>query len=187
MRVCKGRLMRAWVLFAGLIPLTGCVLVADVLQDGFITDLGLDPASISRSPGTMLVAFNNRTPYTATFYAFAIRDASTTNPGIGSRNMVVPVEGNTVENEVLECPYDVVSAGQLGADVSFSDVAVDLQITTATEGGTETNEEQVSYLGPFLENGVAYRCGDVIEIRLFEDATQEEVAFRVTMSVIPGQ
>lgn len=163
-----------------LVALAGCGVVADLINPDFVTGFGLDAGVVRPSQGIILVAFNNQTRSEAALLAFMSRNANDLTRD--SRNILVVVEPRQVRNEVLDCPVGVISPGSLGADFSISSAA-------ALVGGTE-----VTYDGPPVVSGVAFRCGDVVEIRL-EEVTgagtggegEANVDYRVTLRVIPGQ
>ncbi|MCK4340936.1 MAG: hypothetical protein KAY37_04355 [Phycisphaerae bacterium] len=180
--------MRWLTLGLVLAPLSGCAVVGDLLNPGFVLGLGLDPATITPPEGTVLVAFNNTTPYPAYFRAYYLVDQN--DASRDSRNFSVVVEGGEVENEVIECPVGRISPGTLfniysvDPEESVDPVAV---ITYAASGETIQQvivEYDVSYP---VDVGTAFQCGDVVEIRLSEAAAFAEAEVVVTVSVIPGR
>jgi hypothetical protein len=161
-----------------LTPLTGCLLAADVVNPAAWAAFGIDPATVAQPSGVILVAFNNTTRYNATFYAISLTDLDDILKG--SRSFSAEIEAGETGNEVLECPVGAVSPGILYPDFSFSEVG-------ATVDAGEAGLVDIPYVGPLLELGTAYSCGDVIEIRLTEQRSGEAQTFVVSLRVIPGQ
>lgn len=172
-------LMRWLVLGFVLAPLSGCLLAADVVNPAAWAAIGIDPATVARPPGVILVAFNNTTRYDATFFAYSMADRL--DPTKGARSFAAVAEAGQTANEVLECPVGVISAGTLQADFSVDTLAA------TVETGEEQGQVQVAYAGPALELGTAFACGDVIEIRLIEQRVGETSQYFISLRVIPGR
>jgi hypothetical protein len=150
----------------------GCAVAADAFNPSFFAGLGLDPATISPPPGTVIIAFENQTSGVATFFGFESADLDFT---VDSRNFSVVAEPGEMRNEVLSCGIDVLSPGQLGENFAISPVAANVQ---TQEGATD-----VDYLGPPLVAGSEFVCGDVITVTLTTIGDQ----FRILVSVTSGR
>ncbi len=184
------RLWRWLVLGGMLAPLAGCTVLGDLLNTSFLVDLGIDPATVVPSQGTIIVAFKNSTQFAATFSAFESRDAL--DPTLFSKNFSVEVEGGAVKNEVLDCPVGLVSPGTLGADFAPDTAqAAIVQVVNTGQQQTTVTMEDVAYGGEPLVSGVAYTCGDVISIELQATTTTGQTGnqqqFRLVVQVIPGR
>jgi|GEM_PF-895575 len=141
------------------LPISGCAIATDVINPDFLVGLGIDPATVIRRQGVVLVAFVNQTSSPADFYAFSI--ANTADPRRGSRNFSTTVDAQKVRNEVVECPVEIISPGALSADYSVS-------FAVAAVVHEESNDVQVSYEGVPLQLGESFQCGDVVEISLLQ-------------------
>lgn len=155
----------------------GCVVAADTLNPSFFSALGFDPGTIFPTQGTVIVSFTNNTDYEATFFAFESADADDWT--VDTRNFSVVVPPNSARNEVLSCPVGLVSAGQMGDDYEL-DMDQAAQVVT----GEETVD--VAYAWP-LEEGDAFSCGDVIDFTLEAGQVGDEVAFLISVRIIPGR
>lgn len=155
------------------ISLGGCAIATDLINPDVYLQLGINPDGLRQSQGVVLVAFNNQTSGTATFFAFSSVDF--VDLARESRSFSVTVPPNDVRNEVVRCPVELISPGTLQADLTIATLA--LQVVTA-DGATD-----VDYVGGALVSGTAFRCGDVIEIRASE--VGDEIQLQVI--VIPGQ
>lgn len=185
MRIAGVRACQMTLLALAAVALTGCVFVADMFNPGIWGQLGIDEASIVRPEGVVIVAFNNQTANTATFYATMAVDPDPLYWSRGSRNFVASVDGGKVRNEVLECPVGMICPGSLAADLSDIDGETAAITTQTTADGTE--QVVVAYDPALrLEADRAFRCGDVVEIRLSEAVVDGEVTLAVTMHVIRG-
>jgi len=166
---------------AGLaaVAIGGCTLATDLVNPTLATSLGL-PGSQSGERGVVIMAFNNTTRFPAVFLAFEAEDATDATSG---RNFSVQVQPGEVANEIIECPVAVLGPGTLGADLS-----VDTAAAVVVAG---QNLATVEYAGGPLLSGTAYKCGDVIEVRLVATATgtgdQQQQNLRIVVRVIPGQ
>lgn len=178
MKVRPNRIGRWLLCGLVLVPAGGCAVVSDVLSPGLLAQLGFDPATIVAPQGTVIVAFNNQTQFPADFFAFESVDARDLTRS--SRNFSVHVDPNQVRNEVIDCPVGLISPGSLGATFAISTQAVDV----LAAGGAAA---QVAYAGQPLENGTAFVCGDIIEIRLVAAAggtQQQNQAYQLIVQVI---
>ena len=88
--------------------LGGCIFAADLINPAAITALGLDPNSINRPVGTVLVVFVNDSDQPAVFTAFLQTDPQDINT---ARTIQIIVDPNSNTNEVLSCPTGQVSLG----------------------------------------------------------------------------
>jgi hypothetical protein len=171
------------LLLALLVPAAGCTTVVnDLVNPDFLSRMGVD----SSSQGSMLVVFNNQTRYTANMSAFY--SSSATDLTKKSRNFSVQVPGKSNKNEVLDCPIGLVMPGTLNADFTVDSATAAL----VDPGGLAA---AVGYDGVPLQSGMAFVCGDLVEIRLSEVAAAvstdpnavAESSFVISLSVIPGQ
>ncbi|MBK9128613.1 MAG: hypothetical protein IPM13_12570 [Phycisphaerales bacterium] len=171
----RGNRTARWLgLVLGCGLLGGCEVALDLVNPALLSALGIDTTSITGSPGVVLVAFNNTTSDPAIFYAFSAPNAS--NVLVGSRSFSTLIDGGDVGNEVVECPVQLLGPGQLdGSGIGT------LAVTVVPADGTNTVD--VNYTGGLLQEGVAFRCGDVIEIRLSRTAA----GYAVGVRIIPGQ
>lgn len=182
MTTLRKRAMQGLLLALAVAPLTGCLLAVDVFDPGLWTQLGIDPATIYRPPGTIIIAFNNQTQYAAEFRAFTLTDLNDITRG--SRNLVTAVDPNEVVNEVLDCPIGLISPGGLAADFSID--VVGALVAVVSEEGAEMMTVEYDTPALSLRSGESYSCGDVIEIRLESSISEGELVFLLQMSVIPG-
>jgi hypothetical protein len=155
-------------------PLVGCIVATDVINPDVFTALGADPNLTSGVTGRTVVNFENNTGSEVLFYAFEAPSASDVTQD--SRNFSVLVESGGIRNEVLDCPLGIFGPGGLNADFSYSDVAA--TIITDTGDGTD-----VTYTGSVLQVSLDFKCGDVINVRLDEDAAGEAV---ISVQVFPS-
>lgn len=170
------RQLAKWLLLGLLLtPLAGCVMLADVVSPDFVQGLGLDPATLSRPTGVVMVAFVNNSNAPAQFYAYYT--ANLTDWSVDSRNFSLTVDAGGVGNEVIECPVAVVGPGMITDVTSFA--TNPLAVTVADADG-EGNTTDISYTGPAPQAGTSFECGDVIEITLRADLV-------VTVRVVPGR
>jgi hypothetical protein len=170
-----------------LLPIGGCGIAADVLNTGFLTGLGLDTATIIPPQGSIIVAFNNTTKFPALFSAWESVDP--VNLKRSSKNFSVEADGGQVKNQVLDCPIGAIAPGSLGANFTPEAQAAVVTVTDAQGAVTTTT---VDYNGQPLESGIAYACGDVIEITLSQvtqasTTGQAQQSFAITVQVIPGR
>jgi len=162
------------------LPISGCAIATDVINPDFLVGLGIDPATVIRRQGVVLVAFVNQTSWPADFYAFSM--ANTADPRRGSRNFSTSVAAQKVRNEVVECPVEIISPGALTADYSVN-------FAVAAIVHEESTDATVAYTGVPLRLGESFQCGDVVEISLVRvsgtsaDAQQEYV---ITVRRVPS-
>ena len=178
MTAVRSRMVHWLILGFVLTPLTGCLLAADVVNPAAWAAIGIDPATVARPPGVIIVAFNNTTRFDASFAAFSLVDRNDVTKG--SRNFIVDAAAGEAANEVLECPIGLVAPGSLLPDFSTSPLA-------ATVNAGDAGVVSVNYEGPALELGTSFACGDVVEIRLTEQRVGDDQAYFVSLRVIPGQ
>jgi len=187
MRIVRPRVIRRVLLGLVCVPLAGCMIASDLVNPDILSQLGLDSAYASQ--GVVLVAFNNTTRYPAYFTAFYSQSA--TDLTVKARNFGALVEAHATRNEVLPCPVGLVSPGILGSDYSVSTLAATIDATTTTTSGTESVTAEVAYDGTPVQVGVAFFCGDVVEIRLTEQTTSSDgttqSSFVISVRVIPGE
>ncbi len=186
MTVAKIRIGRWLMCGLAALPLSACAIPADLLNPDLLTGLGLDVATIIPPQGKIIVAFNNTTAFPAEFMAWESVDP--VNFQRSSRNFTVVAQGHEVKNTVLDCPVGAISPGSLGATFTPDAMAAVVLVTDAQGAATVVD---VQYAGQPLTSGVAYTCGDVIEISLAETAqgtgTQQQQSFAITVRVIPGR
>lgn len=175
---------RTWVIgtvgFLGLALLSaaGCGVLVDPLNPGLISSLGLDPASVQRPPGRVIMAFENDTTSPAIFVAYHAGDSSdlTKDP----QNFSVQVEAAETRNAVIDCPIGIMGPGAILEDFTIGNTAA----------GVDTANGQVAvlYLGTPLISGSDFNCGDVIVVRLQSAATgDQQEQFVLTVEVQPGK
>jgi hypothetical protein len=160
-----------------LVPLSSCIVAADLLNPDFVSALGIAPVTVFPQTGTIIVTFSNDTTSTARFRAYEIGDPDT--PAGGSRNFTLDVPAGEVRNEVLDCPVGRISLGVL--DASF--------VATATNAATVyagTAATDVAYAGSPLNSGSEYNCGDLISVTLTAQG-QETATYTLTIEIIPGR
>ena len=173
---CRSTWLLAGTVVA-LAPLTGCIFAADLLNPAAISAIGLDPNSINRPVGTVLVVFVNDTELPAIFTAFQQDDPTEVGTPPSFRSFQVGVDPNSNSNELLNCPTGRISLGFPQADGTVNgDVSVVVGATV------------VAYTGDQVLEGVDYLCGDLIEYRVSvipggDPATN----FVVTARIIPGR
>jgi hypothetical protein len=165
-----------------LAPVVGCAVVGSAFNPDLVNQLGLG-GLMQASQGTVVVAFVNDTQFDAAFYAYESK--STVDLTQDSRNFFAVVGAGQVGNEVLSCPVGLISPGMLAADFTPDPVAASVLVATDTAVTTT----DVSYQGPPVESGVAYACGDVVEIRLVpvSGGTAQQTNFAITVRVIKSQ
>jgi len=184
MTVTKNRVVWGLLATVLLVPLSGCMIAADLINPDFWGQIGIDSALISQPEGTIIVVFNNQTSTTAYFQAFVLPDA--TDVTRNSRNLAAQVNGGDLRNEVIDCPIELIAPGSLASDYSINTVGATLTVVDDQQTATTVQVEYDTALA--LQEGVAFQCGDVIEIRLSQTgAAEAEDQFLLTMSVIPGQ
>jgi hypothetical protein len=169
-------------------------VLGDLFDSSFLSSLGLDPALVSSSNGTVIVVFSNETTAPAQFFAFEQADAS--DPNRGARNFTQEVPAGQTRNEVLECPLGIVGPGTLDATFNPDTVGATVFTTTAgtAGGGTTTNAVDVDYAGSVLFSGTDFHCGDVIKITLKQTTTgtttgggQQQTQFTLSVELLPGR
>jgi len=184
MRFVKRRALK-WLMGGLLVgAVCGCTMIVDAFAPGLATNLGLDPATIKPTQGVVLVSFNNTTRFPTEFFAYEMGAQDSPNTW---RSFSAEVAGGEVQNEVLDCPVEVISPGSVGADLSIDTTAAVGGGTATTGTGTETVTFTVAYEGPPLVSGRTFTCGDVIEIRLSQTGTADQADFVVSVRVIPGR
>jgi hypothetical protein len=140
-----------------LLPLMGCALASDLLNLDFIKQLGIDPATISPSQGTVVVAFVNKTTASSvSFNAYSVANVADLRQG--ARNFSATVTGAGVENQIVDCPVEALGPGSLTASFGVSSLAATVTTTTGVS--------QVQYTGLPLRLGESFHCGDLVEIAL---------------------
>lgn len=154
------------------LSLGGCAIVADALNPLVLTNLGLAESALVPDYGVVLMVFNNTTQSDAVFYGFSAGNAD--NLALNSRNFSTYVPAGENRNEAIECPVEVVGAGQIAGDGLSDVVAV-------------VNGNDVNYANGALAKGTGFQCGDVIEVRLLQVGTGDQAAFTVIVQVLPGQ
>ncbi|MEW6251541.1 MAG: hypothetical protein AB1716_12910 [Planctomycetota bacterium] len=191
--------------------LGGCPVIGDFFAPGLATSLGLDPTAQQPAQGVVIVAFQNMTQFPAVFYAF--KATNSVDWTVGARNFSLEVAAGQVSNEVLECPVGVIvpgsftytltstnqtgtgetGTGQTGTTVTVTGTYDNTAATIAAtaQGGTAAAEATVAYAGQPLISGNAFRCGDVIEIRLIQATAAtggegQQQQFAISVRVIPG-
>jgi hypothetical protein len=165
-------------------PISGCAVAIDFFNPQLFQTFGVDTTTVTGQPGVIIIALNNTTPADATFRYFYT--TQTNDPGTAAqttRNSGAEVLAGEVINEVIDCPVGRVSPGTLLADLSRDTVAA--QVLDVSGEGTELVD--VEYTGPALSSGVAYGCGDVIEIRLSREGAADAIQYRIDLRVIPGR
>lgn len=160
-----------------LVPTTGCLLASDVVNPNLLAAFGLDPTMIRGAQGSVLVTFNNTTDFTADFFVLA-SDSST---DASSNAFLVPgldVLAGELRTQVVDCPIGALTPASFDAAGAVSAVAV--RVTAADQ------VVDVTYDGSPLQSGDEFICGDLIEVRLIDAGTAEDVAFQLLIRVIPS-
>lgn len=159
---------------AALCGATGCFVAADAINPGIFSAFGLDPGSITRPPGTVIVTLNNTTDFDAIFFTGYSNEAGATTTTIGVDDEVA---GNTTLNRVFACPVTLLRPGQFGLADANAAVAVFANNAPVT----------VAYAGAPLRTG-DFNCGDLVEVRLERvGAGVDAAAFRLVVQVLPGR
>jgi hypothetical protein len=163
-----------------LTPVLGCALAADLINPDFLRQVGFDPATIVPASGKVVVAFTNDTSESATFYAYVAEEALGDQVTAGA-NLTSEVASGMTRSEAVDCPFEFMAPGVLGAGFSVSTDAVVL--------GGATTQEAIAYEGTPLVMGVDFVCGDLIEIRLIETGADDEtdVQYALRVQVYPGR
>lgn len=179
MRVAaKSRALRGLLCGLLVIAVGGCAVATDMLDPGLLVQLGVDPATVTRPQGVVIVALNNMTLSSATFYAYHSQGAGSPQArSKGSRNFSVLVESGEARNEVIECPVGEISPGSLDAGFDPESLAAVVH--------TVDGDVNVDYGGIPLEISKSFSCGDVIEIRLVPLTTGDDTDYRIVVRVIP--
>lgn len=167
----QGRVMiRSCLALCALFALTGCAFVTDLINPNFLTSLGIDPQVVIRSQGKIIIAFKNSTAATVAFMSAITSDDSQidadnilTNEDLDIWD-VYNLAANETRTVVVDCPVYLVQP--------LTAVAI------GTEGVTE-----LTYEGFVLFEGDAYRCGDVIEMEVYQGVGGPAIRVRV----IPGR
>lgn len=150
-----------------LVPLSGCVVAADLVNADLLSGLGFDPATVVPSEGRLLIAFRNLTQYPASFVAVVSDD--TRDPTSNAVTVAAyDVAANDTRIMVVDCPVGIVTPG--GAAVLVDGSLVD-----------------VAYNGTALTAGTDFLCGYVIEIQVSQTGAGGEAAFEVQIRVLPGR
>lgn len=160
-----------------LIPSSGCLLASDLVNPNLLAAFGFDPTTIRGSQGAVLVTFNNTTDFAADFFVLA-SDSST---DATSNAFLVPgldVLAGEIRTLVVDCPIGALTPASFDAAGAASTVAV--RVTAADQ------VVDVTYDGSPLQSGDEFLCGDVIEVRLIDAGTDEDVAFQLLIRVIPS-
>ena len=167
-------LLSAFAVVLAFAPITGCIFAADLINPAAIAAVGLDPNSINRPAGTVLVVFVNDTDQMATYAAFQQSDPTEVDT---ARSFQVGVDPNSNSNEVLSCPTGRIS---LGSPVLTGTGGVNISV--------QVGAVAVSYTGDAVLEGVDYLCGDLIEYRVSVILGGDPLAdFEVTARVVPGR
>ncbi len=161
---------------AALLPLAGCAMVTDLISPDFLSTLGIDPATVIRPPGAIVIAFQNSTSGVADFGATVASSLLTTT---GDLQYVYArdVAANQTRTMVVDCPVGVVAPGApLGGGAAAAIVV----------GGSVN--ATLAYAGAPLVEGVDFVCGDVIEIRVVETGIDaENLAVLLQVQVLAGR
>jgi len=147
-----------------LVPLTGCLLAADLVNPTVLSAVGLDPATIIPPQGRVLIAFQNSTQGVAAFAAVAYDSALD-----AILVSATDVAANETRTMVVDCP--------VGAVIPLM-------------AGTVVNDAlaEVVYAGAPLVAGTDFVCGDVIEVRLIQlGAAADAAAFEMQVQVLAGR
>jgi hypothetical protein len=150
-------------------PIIGCVFAADLVNPAVLSSLGLNPASFAPTRGVVVLAFVNDSTVPTRFYAYSLGTAGDLST---ASNLVVDVEPSDVRFMALDCPVDAFSPGNV-ADAAVVATAV-LQ--------TDTEAFEFAWEGDVLVAGADFQCGDVIELRQFNDLSAGYL-----LTVIPGR
>jgi hypothetical protein len=178
----SGRTFRMVVLLGCLVtvlPLLGCALFTDMLNPDFLSALGVDPATVIRPRGVVVIAFKNSTIATTDFGASVASSLATleTDPQYVYARDVGPNETRTM---VVDCPVGVIAPS----------APIEGNVATAVGEGTQTSGQTTEavtfslvYMGSPLVAGSDFDCGDVVEVRVVQTGGGADGAIVVTLEV----
>lgn len=175
----KRRLQAAMVGAAVLsVPfLSGCVFATDLINPAALSAVGLDPATVIRPAGVVIVAFTNRTTQVAEFQWYQAIDPQNLSAGV--ELLTTQVFPGDTTNEVFQCPTSLMGLGIVGDD--FTVTATGALVFIDDAAGTP-----VVFTGTALREGVDYRCGDLIAVD-FVSIPGGDNQFGFVLQVIPGR
>jgi hypothetical protein len=151
-------------------------MATDLMNPEFLASLGFDPDTIIRPQGRVVIAFQNSSSGVAEFGA-TLADSLNATEEEFDYVYASGVQPNETRTLVVECSVKVITPG---APFGGSSLAV---IVTSEEA-----ESTLAYGGDALEEGDDFLCGDVIEIRVIETATDaENTGIALQVQVLPGQ
>ena len=159
----------------GTLALGGCVVATDVLNPALLTGLGFDPQTVVPPQGKVVVAFQNSTSATASFFSAYLKTDFGASSEVSQISAVNVGPGET-RSAVLDCPVAVISPAP-GID-NFGAIGDGAVI----ELQTDADLVELAYTGEPLLNGRDFQCGDVILIRATENA-----GFGVQVQLLPGR
>ena len=168
----SSRTLRKFWLVGGLfilLPLLGCALVTDMLNPDFLFALGFDPATIIRSQGRIVIAFDNATQFTVSECFVSIADDPNAPDEDFQTVTARDIPANETRTRVLDCPVRVILPGS----------------ATILQDTTETTAE---YAGSLMNLGDDYLCGDVIEVQIVQAGDDAASAtFTIMVRVLAGR
>lgn len=167
----RKRLIPCGVGLLCVVALTGCAVVTDMINPDLLTSFGIDPQTVFRSEGSVIIAFKNSTAYPAPYMGVITTDsvytdletADLTDETVDLRDVYDLPAGET-RTLVVDCPIYWIMPG-----TAF--------------GSTGEGVEEVAYAGYPLVDGYEFQCGDVIEVELI----QGTAALAQRVRVIPGR
>ena len=166
-----------------LLSLAGCAMVTDLINPSFLSTLGVDPATVIRPQGRVVIAFQNSTVATVDFgatVASSLTALESSTDYVYARD-VAPNETRTM---VVDCPAPVIMPiAPIGGTMATA-----IGQGAEVEGSTvEDTTFVVVYAGAALEEGRDYECGDVVEVRVLQTGDVEELETSIRVQVLPGR
>ena len=181
MRVPHRTILLTIGLAALCVPLSGCFVAADLLNESALSSLGIDSSAVSASEGRVLIAFDNNTSgeitsFTAQVSGQILGVGETTAADLQTLYATNIPAGET-RTLVVDCPTGTIIPG------------------TATLVRSDESLATTVYGGSMLTSGSEFVCGDVIEFSLLETTTSETdaqgnttttSALTISVRILPG-
>lgn len=156
----------------------GCVFATDLLNPGVLLALGFDPATVIRPSGAVIVAFTNNTDRLVEFQWYQAIDPNNLSAGVVLLTSQVP-PGDT-SNEVIQCPTSLMSLGIVEDDFTVTPTGALIFLDDNPDG------TPVTYNGSPLQEGLDYRCGDLLSVDIVVIPGGDN-QFGFVIEVIPGR
>lgn len=158
--------------------LLGCAVAADIFNPGLLSSVGLDPAALTPSRGSIIITFTNNLTTQAVFYSVVATNAN--DLAADSRVISTLVDPGQTVNEVVECPVGVFFPGQL-TDAFARDPAA------LTVVGGDGNGSDVNYDNAPLISNRDFNCGDLIAISANATGGGDQNGVAIAIRIIPGR